>query len=535
MAGTPTTPARWSTGPLTLTVIGAGVMGRGIAQVAAAAGCDVRLTDTDPRALRDAVGFIGGMLDRAAAKGRISTTTARRAQERIHPASTMDGALAGADAVIEAVAEDLAVKRDLLREVERRVGPGVVLASNTSALSVSAIGAALRRPDRLCGMHFFNPVPLMRLVEVVPGERTGEDVVDALVAVAKRFGHTAVRVADSPGFLVNHAGRAYSTEALCVVDEGVATPEQVDRLCREVAGFPMGPFELFDLTGLDVSVPVTETVFHDFYGDPRLRPSPTARRRRDAGLLGRKTTEGFYRYADGVRVEPPHDADASPYEGEPVWIGGVAPDLQRLRELLKAAGVAVEDAERPSRDAVLLVAPWGADVTSQLVDHQLPADRSLGVDPFGGYAGHLTLAATPATSPRAAATAYAALAATGRPVTPIADSPGFVVQRIVAAVVNTAAEIAQRRIATPGDIDTAVALGLGYPMGPLSWGDAIGPATVLAALTGIHQVTGDPRYRPSQWLSRRARLGLSLLAEDRTPATRPEPTTRRELTREGAA
>jgi 3-hydroxybutyryl-CoA dehydrogenase len=359
-------------------------------------------------------------------------------------------------------------------------------------------------------LHFFNPVPLMRLVEVVPGERTDDGVVTRLEALVQRIGHTSVRVVDSPGFLVNHAGRAYSTEALRLLDEGVAQPEDIDRVLRDAAGFRMGPFELFDLTGLDVSQPVMETVWAGFYGDPRLRPSPTARRRLAGGRLGRKSGVGFYRYDDSGPDVAPEPAPP-PYDGTPVWADG----SPGLADRLRAAGVVLEGGPAPSGDAVALVAPWGSDVTTAVAEGGLPAERTLGVDPFGDFAGRLTLATSPATWAGAVTVAHGALAAGGQPVTVVRDSVGFVAQRVVAGIVNLACEIAQLGIAAPADIDTAVRIALGYPRGPLAWGDAIGPATVLRVLEGLQGATGDARYRPSLWLRRRALLGVSLLTVER--------------------
>jgi 3-hydroxybutyryl-CoA dehydrogenase len=291
----------------------------------------------------------------------------------------------------------------------------------------------------------------------------------------------------------------------------VAAPVDVDRVCREAAGFRMGPFELLDLTGLDVSQPVMESVYHGFYEDPRLRPSPTGRRRLAAGRLGRKSGGGFYTYtADGHQVTP-DEAPAPAYDGTPVWVDGADPATgAALRELLSSHGVAVEEGPAPSPAAVALVAPYGKDVTTAALAAGLPADRCLGVDPLGGFAGRLTLATNPGTSAPALRHAHAALAATGQAVTVVRDGVGFLAQRIVAGVVNLGCEIAQLGLAAPAEVDTAVTVALGYPRGPLAWGDEIGAARVYEVLQGLQAAYGDPRYRPSPWLSRRARLGLSL-------------------------
>ncbi len=497
---------------INVVVVGAGAMGRGIAQLFAVAGHPVWLADANPTVAVEALDAVARMIDRLAGKGRLAENPVR-VKDRLATVAAEPARLAsvGPDLVIEAVVEDLAVKRGLFAALEEQLPAHIVLATNTSSLSITSIAAGLQHPGRVVGLHFFNPVPLMRLVEVVPGERTEPAVVERMEELVRGCGHTPVRVRDTPGFLVNHAGRAYSTEALRIVDEGVAAPVDVDRVCREAAGFRMGPFELLDLTGLDVSQPVMETVYHGFYEDPRLRPSPTGRRRLAAGLLGRKSGAGFYTYDADGRPEIPDEEPAPRYDGTPVWVDKRNPTAgTALRDLLAKRGVAVDDGSAPSPAAVTLVTPYGRDVTTAAVQAGLPADRCLGVDPLGDFVGRLTLATNPATSPGARQTAHAALAATGQPVTVVGDGAGFLAQRIVACVVNLGCEIAQLGLAAPTEVDTAVTLALGYPQGPLAWGDEIGPATVLEVLMGLQAAYGDPRYRPSPWLSRRARLGLSL-------------------------
>src|SRR5690606_10302928 len=213
-------------------------------------------------------------------------------------------ALAGCDLVVEAIVERLDAKRALFAELEGIVGEGCVLASNTSSLSVTAIAAGCARPQRVVGWHFFNPVPLMKVVEVVNGARTEPGIVDDMVALSRATGHLPVVAQDTPGFIVNHAGRAYGTESLKALSEGVADVPTIDRILREQVGFDgsgfrLGPFELMDLTGLDVSHPVMESIYRQFYDEARFRPSVITAQRVAAGLLGRKTGEGFYRYADG--------------------------------------------------------------------------------------------------------------------------------------------------------------------------------------------------------------------------------------------
>jgi len=489
-------------------VIGAGVMGRGIAQVMAQAGYRVVLCDHNPSTTEQALAFIADMLRRAAAKGRMAPDDAEAAIGRIVVRGGLSD-MSSVGLVIEAVKEDLAVKTALFRALEKTVSSDCILATNTSSLSVTAVAAACRHPERVAGFHFFNPVPLQKVVEVIAGERTDPTVIDALCTVADRVGHQAVRCQDSPGFLVNHAGRGFSTEGLRVVQEGVADPVTVDRIMREAVGFRMGPFELFDLTGIDVSFAVMEQVYHQAFEEPRLRPAPMARRRVEAGLYGRKVGQGFYAYPDGKQVVP--SEPALPVGPVPaVWVSRAEAELaQPLADLLKASGVALDSDEHPGPDSVCLVTPVGQDATTAAVAQGLDPARTAAVDALF-MDGRLTLMLTAVTTQEARDGLRRVLARTGRSVSVVNDSVGFVAQRIVAVIVNISCEIAQQRIAAPADIDRFVQLALGYPHGPLSLGEAIGRRTVLRVLEGMEAFYGDPRYRPSAWLKRRAMLDIPL-------------------------
>ena len=503
---------------VTLGVIGAGAMGRGIAQVAVVAGYTTLLTDQSPAAAEDARAFISRMVLRAAEKGRLTRAAAEAALGRLHLAPRLDD-LKDCAIVIEAIVEELEAKRRLFTELEALVSDDCILASNTSSLSITAIAAACRRPARVAGAHFFNPVPLMKLVEVIDGEHSDPRVGDALMALVGRLGHKAVRVKDVPLFLVNHAGRAYSTEALAILEDGAAAPADIDRVMREVAGFPMGPFELLDLTALDVSHRAMESSFAQFYGEPRMRPSPETKRRLDAGLLGRKSGAGFYRYEDGKMVTPPEPAAPS-HLPSAVWISpadGAARDKVRRHLDGLRDQVILEDGARPSAEALCLVTPLGADATSTAVDQDLDPGRTLAVDTLLDLTPRVTLMSNPATQGRTRDEAHGLFAAAGSKVTMIADSPGFIAQRILASIVNIACAMAQQGIGDPDDIDEAVRIGRGYPQGPLSLGDSLGPDRVLTILQAQQERTGDPRYRASTWLRRRVQLGLSLKAPDRAP------------------
>ncbi|WP_418648327.1 3-hydroxyacyl-CoA dehydrogenase [Thauera butanivorans] len=499
-------------GDLVMGIVGAGLMGRGIAQVAILGGLRVRLCDARPGAAAEAGAEIGATLSMLVGKGRLAREAADAALARLAAVEGL-AQLAGCHVVVEAIVENLEAKRALFERLEAVVGDGCLLATNTSSLPVTAIAAACRVPQRVAGLHFFSPVPLMKVVEVIDGALTDPAVGDALAALARRLGHTPVRAQDTPGFIVNHAGRGYLTEALRVLGEGIAEPAQIDRILRASASFRLGPFELLDLTGLDVSCPVMETIYHQYYEEPRYRPSPLLRQRLAAGLLGRKSGRGFYAYADG-RAQLPEAPPVPPASPLPLWVG--SPECgarENLLRRLQAGGAHLDSGARPSPESVCIVLPIGRDASSTAVDEGLDPARTVAVDPLF-LDLHATLMCTPLTAPAARDAVWAALAADGTAVSAIRDSAGFVAQRVVAMIVNIGCDIAQQRIATPQDIDRAVTLGLGYPLGPLALGDALGGATVLAILDALQAFYRDPRYRPSPWLTRRARLGVSLLTPE---------------------
>jgi 3-hydroxybutyryl-CoA dehydrogenase len=499
----------------TVGVAGAGAMGRGIAQIAAQAGSLVRLYDTQPAAVQKAIQDLGAQWDRLLEKGRMDAAAVAAAKERLRPAASLQE-LADCQLVVEAVVERLDVKRSLFSQLEGIVAQDAVLATNTSSLPVTAIAAGLQRPQRVAGYHFFNPVPLMKVVEVIAGLKTDPAVCEGLSAYARQMGHTPVQAQDTPGFIVNHAGRGYNTEALRIAGEGIADFATIDRILRDQVGFKLGPFELMDLTGLDVSHPVMESVYRQYFDEPRYRPNVITAQRLAGNVLGRKTGEGFYPYVEGkaqVAPEPPvPKVDDLP----PVWVSTRAARRPELYQLLKDLGAKVETGQSPSIHALTLVAPLGFDVTTVAVVERLDPARTVGIDMLieDGATKRRVLATNPATRPDMRDAAHALFARDGKAVSVIRDSGGFVTQRVVATIVNIACDICQQRICTPKDLETAVTLGLGYPLGPLAMGDRWGPTNVLEVLFNLQTVYGDPRYRPSPWLRRRGAIGLSLLQEE---------------------
>jgi len=489
---------------LTAGVAGAGTMGRGIAQVLAQGGARTLLYDAQPGAAAKAKDAIAHALGKMVEKGKTTEAETKALLSRIEVAPSLD-AFAPCHVVVEAIIEDLSAKQALFTSLEKIVGEKSVLASNTSSLSVTAMAAACKHPGRVAGYHFFNPVPVLKIVEVVDGVRTEPWATDALTALAKRFGHTPVRCKDTPGFIVNHAGRAFVPEALRVLSEGVADFATIDRILIDAAGFRIGPFGLMDLVGLDVNHAVMKSMYQQYFEEQKYKPSFLVEARVAAGLLGRKTGRGWYEYKDGsaVSIQEPSPPAA---RTDSVWI------VPELRDLFSKFKVKVESKWNSS--SINFVAPLGKDCTSAALELGLDPSRTVAIDPLFGFSKRRTLMVNPLTSRETREAAHALLASDGAPVSVINDSAGFVAQRIVAHIVNVGCDIMQMRICSPEDLDRAVMLGLGYPKGPLGFGDALGAQRVLTILENMHDFYDEPRYRPSPWLKRRAKLGASLLTPE---------------------
>ena len=494
----------------TVGIVGAGAMGQGIAQVCLTGGMNVILHDVQEGAAENGLDTVLKRLKRLVEKGRLEESALAAIRGHAIAASGMAD-FAACHLVVEAVFEDLDLKQRVFGEVEDAVSEDCVIASNTSSILISSIARTSRNRGRIAGLHFFNPVPLMQLVEVVRGPETRLDVIDFLVAAGKRMGRTPVVARDAPGFIVNLGGRAYTTEAMRILHERIATPAQIDAIMRDCGHFRMGPCELMDLTGVDVNYPVSRIIYHGYDDDPRLKTSFPHRSLMESGRFGRKVGKGNYAYdGDGKMIDPPspdHVTDAAPAK-EAVLL---EPD-----EALKgfAAEVGLRASATDDETSPILAAPLGEDCTALAARTGCDFRRLVAVDLSADTAKRVTVMTAPGADKAARDGIAARLAASGRAVTAIKDSPGFIAQRVRAMIANLGCEMAQIGVATPDEIDLAMRLGLNYPLGPLQLTADIGPKNVLTVLERMQAITGEDRYRPSQWLRRRALLNLDIATPD---------------------
>ena len=491
-------------------VVGAGIMGSGIAQVAAQAGHSVFLHDARAGAATDAKAKLQSSLAALVAKGRMDPALAEQTLARIEPVSEL-AAASGARLVVEAIVENLEAKRALFAELERVLGEDAVLATNTSSISVTAIANGLKRPQRLVGMHFFNPVPLMKLVEVVSGLQTDCGVAEAIFALAKAWGKVPVHARSTPGFIVNRIARPYYAETLALLLEQAAQPQVLDA-CLRAAGFRMGPCELMDLIGHDTNFAVTQSVYEANFFDKRFIPSLVQREMVDGGLFGRKSGRGFYRYPEGAPALPValHEAPAT---ARVVTVHGDDAIADALDAAVTQAlavqgwgparkrgsgwtGVEIDGARLAltnGRTAAQVAADSGcadAAVFDRLV--QLPAAPGTA----------LAYALAPQASAAWRVQAPAWLAALGLSPLPVADTPGLVVARTVAMLINEAADAVLQGVCTPEGADAAMKLGVNYPAGPFEWLQGWSRAGVIAVLQALDAQYRGERFRVSPWLQR---------------------------------
>jgi len=482
-------------------VVGTGTMGQGIAQVALVAGHPVRLYDAVDGRAREAADAIGARLDRLVEKDRLTGAERDAARARLVPAETL-GELADCALVVEAVVERLDVKQELFRALEDVVGDDCLLATNTSSLSVTAVGGALRVPGRFVGLHFFNPAPLLPLVEVVSGFATDPASATRAYETARAWGKTPVACADTPGFVVNRVARPFYAEAFAAYEAGAADPATVDAVLRESGGFRMGAFELTDLIGQDVNESVTHSVWQSFFQDVRFTPSLAQRRLVESGRLGRKSGRGWYDYGDGAERPEPHTAAPAEAPAYVVAEGDLGP-AAGLVALISEAGVEVrpEDGYGAGR----LVLPGGG--TLCLTDGELPVSKDLvHFDLALDYraATRIALSASRGVRPGLLSEATGLFQALGKKVSVIGDVPGMIVARTVARIIDLAFDAVAKGVAAPDDVDTAMRLGVNYPLGPFAWSRRLGAAWARDLLSDVHEWEPSGRCAPSLALRRHA-------------------------------
>jgi 3-hydroxybutyryl-CoA dehydrogenase len=536
-------------------VLGAGTMGAGIAQLACRSGAQTLLYDPIPEELAAGRERVADGLRREAAKGRLSAEQAAEAEARLTTVEAL-GQMAPCELVIEAVPERLDLKHDIYGQLSEIVAEDCVLATNTSSLPVTAIAAGASRPERVVGMHFFNPAPLMALLEVIAGVRSGEAALAIARATGEAMGKTVIDATDGPGFLVNRCNRPFGLEALRLLQERLSEIETIDRVVRMEGGFRMGPFELMDLVGVDTGFEVSKSFYELSFGEPRWRPSPITARYAAAGLHGRKSGHGYYDYsADAHRPTDPEPPEAGSGEGV-VVIAGESVLAGELGEAARAAGYEVRSPHTPLGDAlpalfidctvsdgapsrpeapraVRSAAGGGGAAASSASGGQagrtaaqqggahvlLCARGSLSaLDPGGSAVGFhvlpplsgarlVELTRSEGTSPLVAQRAERFFQTLGKHTEWVGDAPGLVLGRIVCQVINESAFALGEGVGSARDIDLGMVLGLSHPRGPFEWADAIGLDHVLAVLDALCDEYREERYRPAPVLRRLVREG----------------------------
>ena len=492
-------------------VVGAGAMGAGIAQVAATAGHKVLLFDAKPGAAEKGLAGIAKGLAGQVQKGRLPAIDCEAITARIVPVRDLSE-LQHAVMIVEAIIEDLAAKQQLLGSLEAIVSAQTILASNTSSISITALASKLTHPQRVAGLHFFNPAPVMALVEVVSGLATDPQVVEVLLQTAAAWGKKPVRAKSTPGFIVNRVARPFYGEAWRLIEEGVADVATIDAILREAGSFRMGPFELMDLIGHDVNFAVTSSVFQAYFNDPRYRPSLSQQELVAAGWLGRKSGRGIYDYAPDAAKPAAATCEPAPVPSI-VFVEGNLGVAEPLCELIATADISIErgKGEGLIRFPGCTLALSDGRTATQRTATGGPADLVL-FDLALDYrqCGRIAIAKADQAPAHALLAAAGLFQALGKKVSVVKDSPALVLMRALAMLANEASDAVLQGVATPEDIDLAMTYGVNYPRGPLAWADAVSADHVLSVLENLHAVYGDDRYRPSAWLRHRVAGGNSL-------------------------
>jgi 3-hydroxybutyryl-CoA dehydrogenase len=500
-----------------LGVIGAGTMGAGIAQLGAAAAMRTLLYDPDSEALERGAQAARRGLAKWAEKGEVGAD----AGELIETASKLDD-IAPCDVVIEAAPERPELKRDLFGALSMVCGDEVVLATNTSSIPVTSLASAAACPQNVVGMHFFNPPPLMPLLEVIRADQSSDETVARAISIGRSMGKKVIVAADGPGFLVNRCGRPFNGEGLRLLQERVATHEQIDRICRLGGGFRMGPFELMDLVGIDVGFEVAKSFDELSFGEPRWRPNPIQARMVAAGRLGRKTRRGYYEYAGDGSYRPDDPEPSAPDGGEPntLTVLGDGPVGEGLRERARVAGYELR--EGPPTEVVIDAGirpaaslPGGAPVAvlcagSSLAARGEHAAVGFHLVPPVNESRLVELTRLPGSQGFVAEAIETTFRNLGFVTEWVEDAPGLVLGRIVSQLVNEAAFAIGEGVGSASDVDTGLTLGLSHPRGPVAWSEEIGLDHVLAVLDGLFEERHEERYRAAPLLRQAAALGRTL-------------------------
>ncbi len=494
-------------------VIGAGTMGAGIAQVAASAGHSILLYDAMGGAAEKGLSLTASGLEKLVARKRIDAEKKDAILNNISVAKALDD-LSDCSMVIEAIVEDLAIKQHVFGKLEDICGSNTILASNTSSLSLTAIGSTLKRPENLVGMHFFNPAPVMKLVEVISSLATSPEVAKTVFGTAETWGKKPVSARSTPGFIVNRVARPFYAEALRVLEEGAGDTATLDAIMREAGGFRMGPFELMDLIGHDVNYAVTSSVFDAFYADRRFTPSLIQKELVDAGFLGRKSGRGFYDYSkDAIKLQPHTEKlHATPSS---ITLNGESSFINSVQRLLDEKGIQYSSManDRPSIKAGSCKIELCSGKTATQIAAHLKSPNLVLIDLTLNFATatRVCLSRADQCNDQAFREACGFFQALGKQVSVIDDIAGMCITRTVCMLANEGADTVNRGVCSAEAVDIAMLNGVNYPKGPMLWASEIGVGNVVTVLTHLRDYYGEERYRVSPLLQRKATSGTSLL------------------------
>ncbi|MBV9205988.1 MAG: hypothetical protein JO037_11425 [Actinobacteria bacterium] len=504
-------------------VIGLGLMGSGIAELVARSGRHVTAIEVDQGFLDEGVARLRASLERAVSRGKLTEAARDEVLGRIRATADVPAGVAHADLVIEAIPERMELKKTLFAQLDEACRADAILATNTSSLSVTEIAGGTRYPERVAGLHFFNPAPVMKLVEIISTVLTPPETAETLALLARDLGKTPVRVTDRPGFVVNALLAPYINHAIRMLETGQATRDDIDKAATAGLGLPMGPLALIDLIGLDTELAILETLQAEF-GGTRYRPAPLLRKLCDARLFGRKTGRGFYDYRrPGTPAPPAGDYGAAPVPDTIAVIRDSDGELDELASQITAVGINV--VPRPSDQTGLIIV--AADPRRRVLDAALAAGHPADVAGVhfvrtgNGKPGLAELVLPDVSAAGTAAKASALAARIGLNAVISRDRPGFLLEALAYAQFNDAVRMFQDGYASPADIDTAMMLGCGYPRGPLQMLDEAGPATVVAVLHAMYTATGDPAYTPVPLLCEYATAGTRFRSLCRSHPGRP--------------